>query len=124
MTTDQAWRTRALCDGLDPDEIEAKFFPHQNSDGEEAKAICRHCPVARECLTYALETAQEFGVWGAMTEKERFVLRTGKNVPTMHARCGTYSGVSRHRKAGEDLCRPCKEARNAYERDRRAEMAS
>lgn len=124
MTTDQEWRHRALREGLDPDEIEAKFFPHPNSDGAEAKAICRHCPVAAECLTFALDTRQEFGVWGAMTERERFVLRTGKNIPTNHPRCGTYSGVSRHRKAGEGLCRACMDARSAYERNRRAEMSA
>lgn len=125
MGADENWRGRAMCHDLDPEEYDPIFFPHPNSDGAEAKEICWHCPVAAECLTFALDTGQEFGVWGAMTERERFVLRTGKQPATHHPkRCGTYSGVGRHRKAGEVLCAACMDALNVYERNRRAERAS
>ena len=121
--SEQSWRMQAMCDGLDADEIEAKFFPHPNDHGEEAKAICRMCPVAAECLTYALDTKQEFGVWGAMTERERAKLRglKVKPDPTDSHRCGSYSGYTRHRKLGEALCTPCKQAARAYEQKLRAQ---
>lgn len=35
-----------------------------------AKAICRQCPVALECLAWALEH-HEAGVWGGTTQTER-----------------------------------------------------
>ena len=47
----------------------------------EAKRICRGCPVQRECLAEALDNRIEFGVWGGMTERERrALLRRHPNV--------------------------------------------
>lgn len=40
----------------------------------KAAAICRHCPVAMECLADALDNRVEFGVWGGMTERQRRAL--------------------------------------------------
>lgn len=37
----------------------------------EAKRICRRCPVKYECLADALDNRIEWGVWGGMTERER-----------------------------------------------------
>lgn len=31
--------------------------------------------------------------------------------------CGTLPGWSRHRRRGEDICEPCRLARNAYQND-------
>jgi hypothetical protein len=39
-----------------------------------AKAVCARCPVQRPCLTYALATRQEFGIWGGRDEDERRLL--------------------------------------------------
>ncbi|WP_121711829.1 WhiB family transcriptional regulator [Streptomyces sp. E5N91] len=40
----------------------------------EAKAVCAACPVRLECLAYALDHREQYGVWGAMTERERRAL--------------------------------------------------
>ena len=115
---DQSWRHRAMCDGLDSDEIEAMFFPHPNSDAAEAKAICRICPVAADCLTFALETRQEFGVWGGMTEHERHKIRPvlrANGQPSAH--CGTVSGYRRHRRLKQKACTECLAAKAAAGRD-------
>jgi WhiB family redox-sensing transcriptional regulator len=66
------WRERALCRGYDP-EI---WFPVGTSGPAllqiaEAKSVCRRCPVTPECLTWALESGQDDGVWGGMSEDER-----------------------------------------------------
>jgi WhiB family redox-sensing transcriptional regulator len=45
------------------------------ADIEAAKAICATCPVQPECLRYAIETRQEYGIWGGTTEDERRGLR-------------------------------------------------
>lgn len=73
MTTD--WRHNAACRTEDPE----LFFPVGNSGPalaqiSEAKAVCRRCPVASTCLTWALETGQDAGVWGGMSEDERRAL--------------------------------------------------
>ena len=47
------------------------FFPDNSEGSEEAKNICRDCPVRDECLAHALIAEEKDGVWGATTAKER-----------------------------------------------------
>lgn len=66
------WRTRAECRDQDPE----LFFPTGTTGPallqiEDALAVCARCPVVDACLQWALETNQEQGVWGGMTEDER-----------------------------------------------------
>ncbi|MGH9155841.1 MAG: WhiB family transcriptional regulator [Acidimicrobiales bacterium] len=69
----QDWRAQAACRNRDV-EI---FFP--TGDGEDAaapaKAICATCPVRAACLEWALDTRQEEGVWGGLSETDRRRLR-------------------------------------------------
>ena len=69
------WRHRALCRDEDPE----LFFPIGNTGPaivqlEQAKAVCRRCPVTDECLSWALESGQDAGIWGGMGEDERRAL--------------------------------------------------
>jgi len=66
------WRHRAACIKEDPE----LFFPVGNNDAaqlqtERAKEVCRRCFVAEQCLKWALETEQDSGVWGGLSEDER-----------------------------------------------------
>ena len=68
------WREAAACLDAPPD---VTFFPDKQ-DFEtvlKAKAICATCPVADECLSWAIETNQSEGIWGGHTAKERRKLR-------------------------------------------------
>ncbi|MBB6173209.1 WhiB family redox-sensing transcriptional regulator [Nocardiopsis mwathae] len=70
------WRHHAACRDEDPE----LFFPIGNSGPaliqiEDAKAVCRHCPVSAACLQWALESGQDGGVWGGMSEDERRALK-------------------------------------------------
>lgn len=38
---------------------------------EQAKWICRRCPVIAQCLDYAIEHFERWGIWGGMTTAER-----------------------------------------------------
>jgi Transcription factor WhiB len=49
-----------------------------------AREICALCPVAEDCLNYALENHEEFGIWGNTTERERRQLRPAV-APRSHA---------------------------------------
>lgn len=60
-----SWSRDAACRIASP---EIFFDPLRE---EDAKVICRVCPVRRECAAEALEMGYMFGVWGAMGEKER-----------------------------------------------------
>ena len=37
--------------------------------------MCNRCPVTAECLAWALESGQDAGVWGGMSEDERRALK-------------------------------------------------
>ncbi len=65
------WQERALCAQTDPEA----FFPEKGGSTREAKRICSGCEVRSECLEYALEKDERFGIWGGMSERERRRLR-------------------------------------------------
>ena len=45
----------------------------------KAKVVCNRCPVTAQCLAWALETGQDAGVWGGMSEDERRALKRRRN---------------------------------------------
>ena len=61
------WQDRALCAQTDPEA----FFPEKGGSTREAKKVCRGCEVQAECLEYALEHDERFGIWGGLSERER-----------------------------------------------------
>jgi WhiB family redox-sensing transcriptional regulator len=70
------WAVDAACRTSDPDAL---FV--QGAAQNQAKIICRSCPVRIACLADALDNRVEFGVWGGMTERERrALLRRRPNV--------------------------------------------
>jgi WhiB family redox-sensing transcriptional regulator len=62
------WIGEGACRG-EPIEL---FFPKSGRRPTEALAICERCAVRSDCLEYALENHQHWGVWGGMTERQRF----------------------------------------------------
>lgn len=66
MVATENWRVSAQCRNADPDRLFVKGAKQQ-----EARVICRGCPVLTQCLSYALDERVEFGVWGGLTERER-----------------------------------------------------
>jgi WhiB family transcriptional regulator, redox-sensing transcriptional regulator len=61
------WQDKALCAQVDP-EI---FFPEKGGSVRDPKRVCARCEVRPECLDYALDTGQQFGIWGGLSERER-----------------------------------------------------
>ena len=66
-----AWQADALCAQTDPEA----FFPEKGGSTREAKRICESCEVTSECLEYALQNDERFGIWGGLSERERRKLR-------------------------------------------------
>ena len=82
----EQWRSVAACRSAEPD----LFFPVSGSASNlpqvaEAKAICARCPVRRQCLAFALRTVQLYGIWGGMTEEERYPLIKARQQRTRSA---------------------------------------
>ena len=66
------WRAYAACRDADPE----LFFPDGDirsarAQVQTAKLICRGCRVSATCLSLALASGQEAGIWGGLTEDER-----------------------------------------------------
>lgn len=69
--TSLSWQERSLCASTDPEA----FFPEKGGSTREAKRVCQGCEVRPECLKYALENDERFGVWGGLSERERRKLK-------------------------------------------------
>jgi WhiB family redox-sensing transcriptional regulator len=65
------WQSHASCTEVDP-EI---FFPERGGSSKAARAVCSGCQVRMQCLEYALNNKEQFGIWGGTSERERRRLR-------------------------------------------------
>jgi WhiB family redox-sensing transcriptional regulator len=98
------WRHKAACLDSDPE----LFFPIGNSaveQIEEAKAVCRRCPVADTCLQWALDTGQDAGVWGGLSEDERRALKR-RNGRARRAAAGPKPKVAPASRVSPDRTQP------------------
>lgn len=65
---EMGWADRALCTEVDIGDL---FFVEKGGSTRPAKLICSRCPVAADCLAYALEHEIEFGVYGGLSARQR-----------------------------------------------------
>jgi WhiB family redox-sensing transcriptional regulator len=70
------WRDRAACRDEDPE----LFFPIGSTgpallQADAAKAVCHRCQAMDACLSWALDTEQDAGIWGGTDELERRALK-------------------------------------------------
>ncbi|NND75828.1 MAG: WhiB family transcriptional regulator [Ilumatobacter sp.] len=84
------WRDHALCRDTDPE----LFFPVGTTGNalvqiDHAKHVCGECPAAQGCLDFALETNQDSGIWGGLTEEERRVIRRQRVAAARAARAAS-----------------------------------
>jgi WhiB family redox-sensing transcriptional regulator len=70
------WQHRALCAQTDPEA----FFPEKGGSTREAKRVCASCEVRAECLEYALDNDERFGIWGGYSERERRKLKQRRSL--------------------------------------------
>lgn len=66
MITVPDW-SGAACEGMDTEH----WFPVSGNGGMYAQRICSFCPIRAACLDWAIESRQQFGIWGGLTEAER-----------------------------------------------------
>lgn len=97
---------RALCAETDPEA----FYPEKGGSIRAAKAVCAGCDVRLQCLSWALEHDEKFGVWGGLAERERRQLSLKTSRKTKPISHGTDGGYQAHRRRGETPCDDCQEA--------------
>jgi WhiB family transcriptional regulator, redox-sensing transcriptional regulator len=87
----RSWRDLAAC----LDVVSADYDPFFAESAElraEAIAICATCPVRDDCLTFAVRTGQQHGIWGGQPERivrrliaaDRAGLPQARRVPAGH----------------------------------------
>src|SRR6188472_4422415 len=74
--TEHDWRRNAACTSHHPE----LFFPIGTAgpalaQQEQARQICRGCPVRLACLEWAINVGADHGIWGGLSEQERQSLR-------------------------------------------------
>jgi WhiB family redox-sensing transcriptional regulator len=67
INTPPSWSVDAPCSQADADA----WFPDKGGSAVEAKRICASCDVREQCLQWALDNKEHWGVWGGMSERER-----------------------------------------------------
>ncbi|BBZ01480.1 redox-responsive transcriptional regulator WhiB3 [Mycolicibacterium chitae] len=78
MSESWEWQHQAACLAHDlalffhPDGERGK---RRRSRQDMAKAICKSCPVLRQCREHALAFPEHYGTWGGLTEEDRDRLR-------------------------------------------------
>lgn len=82
-----AWFSQAACKDMPTD----LFFPQQEEGNGDvrraAKAVCKACPVRKDCLHHALTNHIDDGIWGGMAERERTRLRRNIQRPVPCSFC-------------------------------------
>jgi WhiB family redox-sensing transcriptional regulator len=75
------WQSNARCAEVDP-EI---FFPERGGSSKKAREVCSDCEVSAQCLEYALNNKEQFGIWGGTSERERRRLRKERTLRRLRA---------------------------------------
>jgi hypothetical protein len=75
------WREDAACAEIpweyvywffgEGDEVSGLPSLAVHEQHERARMICYLCPVQLDCLSYWLDTGEEFGIWGGLTVSQR-----------------------------------------------------
>lgn len=70
-----AWQADALCAQVGTE----LFFPEQGGSSQDAKRICAACDVRAQCLQYAIDHEERWGMWGGVSERNLRKLIAQKN---------------------------------------------
>lgn len=124
------WRELAACREVDPEV----FYTDAAGEAENrrkiilAKAICRTCPVAVQCLDYAKSTRQRHGVWGGRNMDGRAQQATKTHCKNGHEFTPENTTIATNGSGYEfrrcNACYKAKTERSAAARRERAQVSA
>lgn len=115
---DEGWREDAACQGLpqvfwysgDDDDEELPVRERRDL-ARQAKSVCQGCPVQLACLNYALDNAENYGIWGGLNPRERTRLRRERTAVEVDMPShGTERDYVMHLKLNSIPCPACRSA--------------
>ena len=118
-----SWRDLAACRGIVSADYDP-FFADCADLQLEAIAICETCPVRDACLTFAVRTGQQYGIWGGQPQQiirrliagDRGGRPHGRRTPTGHPQASKTHCKRGHRFSADNTyytpdghrrCRTC-----------------
>lgn len=64
------WHEDAECAKPENAKYIDNFFANKPAQQYQAKKLCESCPVRRDCVKWALDNKQLWGIWGGLDYKE------------------------------------------------------
>lgn len=64
------WQKDSLCARKENEHMIEWFFSEEPDEKYAAKNLCFSCPVRKDCIKFALEEKEIWGVWGGRDENE------------------------------------------------------
>lgn len=115
VVVDGEWRRYAACQGMDPE----LFFPVRGQSTDYAKRVCADCSVQSDCMRYAADAGEPFGVWGGVGARGR--KRGDRLVQRPCAVCGGRMTSSHGRTVCGEECRQVRRRESRRDYDARRE---
>jgi WhiB family transcriptional regulator, redox-sensing transcriptional regulator len=100
MTEMVCWRDQAACRGVVTADYDP-FFADAAAGQREAIGICTSCRVRDDCLTFAVRTGQQYGIWGGQPQQviRRLIALERAGRPRSH------QAPARHPQASKTHCK-------------------
>lgn len=70
MINSPGWHDDAECAKPENFELMDNFFANKPSQQWEAIKLCESCPVRKDCVRWALDNKQIWGIWGGLTPEK------------------------------------------------------
>jgi WhiB family transcriptional regulator, redox-sensing transcriptional regulator len=96
----RSWRDLAACLDVVSADYDP-FFADAKDLQAEAIAICATCPVRDDCLTFAVRTGQQYGIWGGQPQQVIRRLIALERAGRPHSR----QTATRHPQASKTQCK-------------------
>ena len=77
MNMNNEWIEKAACYGKGSELFfsDSTFRAINKRMIEQAKNVCKTCSVSADCLAYAINQDEKFGIWGGYSSKELAILK-------------------------------------------------
>jgi hypothetical protein len=123
MTPFNAVNTDFMTDAACRNHDTNLFVDETQANIKEAQTICAQCPVATQCLEYAIQLpTNTIGIYAGLTTRQLNKLRLQQD--RQHIRHGTTAGYNKELQLGQPTCQLCRAANSRYHLERKQQRVT